>query len=629
MLAPNARWKSRLVVGCAALVITLSMLSVRLLQIETFQGDQLSAKARSHYEYREELPAQRGRIFDRSGELLARNQTVFSLVVDSQHLRDLGLASIGLAKSEDVSSHAIRKKYLPQEIQSRYRDYVAESLSRVLREPKQELARKLKKKEVGPLVLAKGIEDDFANQLEELIESRSLNGIYLQKGQRRYYPSPLSLTQVIGFVDSEGVGASGVEKTFHEEMTGEPGFRYCERDSRRREIHAYRGLHVDPQPGRDVYLTIDMALQSVLERELDAVIDEYRPEKVTAIWMDPRNGEVLAMASRPHFDLSTREGIRGMDPVRRNIAITDLYQPGSTFKIVGYGGAFDRKLASPSMEVDCHMGNYDQEGFVLKDHHSYGRLTAEMAFAKSSNIGAYLVTRPLNKHIFHHYMGEFGFGKKTGIELNAESEGRIFPVSKWSATSFSSQVMGYEVAVTPLQMAMACSVVANRGILQPPTILKGLKENTRDAEILGGMRAPGRRIISEAAANQVMRCMVTAVGENGTGSNAAIPGYAVAGKTGTARKHVENVGYVSGRYIASFMGFLPAENPELVGLIVIDDPRLEGREVYGGSVAAPFFKRVAEDAVKILGIEPDRPEELVPVVEESLAAVGGVDNGGE
>lgn len=617
----NSSLKTRLVLGCGALVLTLSLLSGRLFYIEFMQGEALSAKARAHYEYKEVLPAERGRIFDRSGELLARNQTVFSLVVDSQHLRDLGLASIGLARSEQVSSHEIRKKYLPQEIISRYREYVAESFSPVLREPKQDLARKLREREVGPLVLAKGIEDDFAGFLETLIEDKSLAGIYLQKDQRRYYPSPLSLTQVIGFVDGDGVGASGVEKTFDSEMTGKPGYRYCERDSRRREIHAYRGLQVDPQPGRDVYLTINMALQSILERELDAVIDAYRPEKVSAIWMDPRSGEILAMASRPHFDLTTREGIRGMEPIRRNIAITDLYQPGSTFKIVAYGGAFDRGLATPATEVDCHMGNYELEGFVLKDHHDYGRLTAEMAFAKSSNIGAYLLARPLNKHTFHHYMSEFGFGRLTGVELNAENDGRIFPVSRWTATSFSSQVMGYEVAVTPLQMAVAGSVIANHGLLKPPTILKGVKDSRRNARLVGGLSAPPRRVISEMAARQVRRCMVTAVGEHGTGTNAALPGYSVAGKTGTARKHVENVGYVSGRYIASFLGFLPAENPELLGLIVIDDPRLEGMEVYGGSVAAPFFKAVAADAVKVLGIEPDRPEELAPVVEDGLAAV--------
>ena len=177
MLVLDSNLKTRLVLGCSALVLTLSLLSARLFYIESFQGERLSAKARAHYEYKEELPAERGHIFDRSGELLARNQTVFSLVVDSQHLRDLGIASIGLARSEKVSSYEIRKKYLPEEIQSRYREYVAESLSGLLREPKQELARKLREKEVGPLVLARGIEDDFAGQLEGLIESRALSGI--------------------------------------------------------------------------------------------------------------------------------------------------------------------------------------------------------------------------------------------------------------------------------------------------------------------------------------------------------------------------------------------------------------------------------------------------------------------
>jgi cell division protein FtsI/penicillin-binding protein 2 len=612
--------------GCVGVVALLSLLSGRLIYIELMRGEELSAKARSHYEYKEILPAERGRIFDRSGELLARNQTVYSLVVDCHHLRDQGLACIGLAKQEKVSPQAIRRKYLPAEIQGRYREYVAESMSGILQMPKQDLSRKLREREVGEIVLLKGIEDDFARKIESVMEARSLRGLYLRRGERRFYPSPLSLTQVIGYTDSKGKGASGVEKTFDEVMEGKPGYRYCERDSRRREIHAYRGVQVDPVAGRDVYLTIDMGLQVIVERELDSVIDIYDPAKVTAIWMKPSTGEVLAMASRPHFDLSTRGGIRGKDPVRRNIAVTDLYQPGSTFKIVGYGGAFDRGIATPSMEVDCQMGKYDLDGFELKDHHPYGLLTAQMAFAKSSNIGAYLVARPLNKHVFHHYMSEFGFGRKTGIELNAENAGRVFPVSKWTRTSFSSQVMGYEVAVTPLQVAAACSVIANNGIYRTPTIIKGTKAGQRDAEFVKNDPLAARRVISEAAANQVRRCMQEAMEEHGTGSKGDFPGYSVAGKTGTARKHVEGVGYVNGRYIASFMGFFPAENPELLGLIVIDDPKADGHEVYGGSVAAPAFKAIAMDAVKILGIEPDLPEELEPVEKSELIKV--VDAGG-
>ncbi|MEM9017247.1 MAG: penicillin-binding transpeptidase domain-containing protein, partial [Verrucomicrobiota bacterium] len=348
----------------------------------------------------------------------------------------------------------------------------------------------------------------------------------------------------------------------------------------------------------------------------------------TAIWMRPATGEIVAMASRPHFDLATREGIRGMDPMRRALAVTDLYQPGSTFKIVAYGGAFDRGVANPMMDVDCHMGSYDLDGFELKDHHAYGKLTAQMAFAKSSNIGAYLVARPLNKHVFHHYMSEFGFGKKTGIELTAESAGRVYPVSRWSATSFSSQVMGYEVAVTPLQMAVACSVVANGGVLRPPTIVRGISEDGSLQNLVKEDPKAVRKVLSERAARQVLRCMVEAMSEQGTGSKGSVLGYTVAGKTGTARKHVENEGYVKGRYIASFMGFLPADDPELLGLVVIDDPRADGKEVYGGSVAAPVFQAIASDAVKILGIRPDRPEELNLDEPTDLVEVGLIGEGG-
>lgn len=607
-------------VACLALVLALSALSLRLFHIETFSGEKLSAEARSHYEYKETLPARRGRIFDQSGELLARSQTVFTLVADCHHLRDQMLACIGLGARENVSPQTIKKRYLPDEVLSNYREYIAESLAVTLRQPRHEIARMLKEKKVGEVVLAREIEDDFAREITAMLDKKEIGGVYLRRGERRYYPSPLSLTQVIGYVDENGEGLSGVEKVFDAEMQGRAGYRYCERDRSRREIHAFRGPQVDPVPGKDVYLSINMAVQSVVERELDAVIDKYRPEKVTVIFMDPSTSEVIAMASRPHFDLSNRKGIRGMEPVRRNPAVTDLYQPGSTFKIVGYGGAFDKGLATPLTEVNCHMGIYTLDGFPLKDHHPYGKLTARTAFAKSSNIGAYLIARSLNKDLFHHYVEQFGFGEETGIELTAESPGRLIPVSKWSRTSFSSQVMGYEVAVTPMQMAAAYNVIANGGLYHTPTILRGVKSDAKGAAMVKGPERPGRRVIGEKAAQQVLQCMLDTMGEHGTGTKGDLIGYSVAGKTGTTRKHVENIGYVNGRYIASFAGFLPAQQPRLLGLIVIDDPRADGASVYGGAVAAPVFKAIAEEAVKIMGIEPDLPEELETATAASLAA---------
>ena len=621
--------KRRLTVACVALVMLLSVLSGRLIYIELFRAEDLSSLARNRYEYKEVLPGQRGRIYDSSGELLARNQTVYSLVVDCFHLKDQGFACAGVATKEGLRTHEVRKKYHPDEILARYREHVAESLSKPLRMPVQELGRMLREKTVGEIVLAKGIEDDFSRQLTEVIREKSLRGLYLRKAERRYYPSPLSLTQVIGYVDQDGVGVSGVEKTLNEVLTGKPGYRFCERDRKSREIHAYRGQQVDPMSGKDVYLTINMALQEVVEREMDAVIDRHRPEKATAIFLNPKTGQVLAMSNRPHYDLSTREGIRGMMPVRRNIAVTDLYQPGSTFKVVGYGAAFDRGLATPVTEVDCEMGAYDLDGFVLKDHHPYGILTAQVAFAKSSNIGAYKVARPLNREGFHAYAQKFGFGSKTGIELDAEQAGWMSGVASWAQPSFSSRAMGYEVSVTPMQMAMACSVIANDGVYQPPTIIESIREGaTHDVQILKGDMKAARRVLSAKAAAQVRQCMMETLTEIGTGPKAKLPGYSMGGKTGTARKYIENVGYVSGRYTASFMGFLPADDPQLVGLVIVDDPSITNGPAYGGSVAGPVFKAIVADAVKILGIEPDLPEEIEAEPETSLANFSGLEREG-
>jgi len=606
----DGRIKTRLVGACAFLLILLCLLSGRLVWIEMVKGGALATEARAHYEYEMVLPAKRGRIFDGNGDLLARNQTVYTLKVDCHHLRDLGLACIGLARKEGVSAQAIRRKYLPAEIRSVYRGHVVECLSAPLRIPKHTFGRELNSKETGEIILAKQLEEDFARQIEVLLEENSLGGLYLERGQRRYYPSPRSLTHVIGYVNAENEGMEGVEKVFDDEMRGRPGIRYCERDRRRRELRAYRGKHVEPVPGNDVHLTIDMALQYHVESALDGVMEAFGPEKVSSVWLRPRTGEVVAMASRPHFDLDSREGNR------RNIAISDLYQPGSTFKIVAFGGAFDRGLILPSTPVDCHMGLYNLEGFELKDHHDYGVIPAEKAFAKSSNIGAYLVARPLNPHVFHYYMRQFGFGEASGIELTAENDGTVYPVSEWTTTSFSSAVMGYEVAVTPLQMAAACGIIANDGIYQAPTVVKKVVDHEGIERDLGEARVT-RRVISERAARQVKRCMVAVLEEGGTGTKAAIPGYTIAGKTGTARKHVVNVGYVSGRYVVSFMGFFPADDPELVGIVMIDDPRADGIHLYGGTIAAPVFREIAEKAIRLYGMEPDKPEELLPEADQT------------
>jgi len=606
--------KKRLLVVLSAITIALSVLSARLVYVQVVGHEKYTEAAESHYTHREVLPAKRGEVFSADGDRLARSQTVYSLVVDCHHIRDPLYACAGVAEKKGVTPREIRRRYPYEEITSSYFAWIVANLARPLSIRSDDLSDRLKNKTAGEIVLARGIEEDQKRDLGEIMKHNRIGGIYFRREERRFYPSPLTLTQVVGYVgerkteDEKGneifeiEGKEGVEKVFDREMSGEAGYRFIERDSRKREILAFRGDEKAPRAGNNIHLTINMGLQTAIEGVLDEVWDQYSPEKATAIWMNPKTGEILAMASRPHFDLATRKG------TRRNIAVSDLYEPGSTFKIVGFGGAFDRRLVSLSTEINCHWGNYTAEGFTMGDHHDYGTLTVKQAVAKSSNIGAYMVARQLNRQPYLDYVRAFGFGQRTGIELTAENAGTVHPVDTWSQTSFSSTSIGYSTGVTPLQMVQAYAVIANGGILQPPTILKSIENPNRKAFHVPP-RKPYRRVISERAADAVKEALMAVLEEGGTGTRAVMPGYKVAGKTGTAKKHVPGKGYVSGRYICSFAGFLPAEDPELVGLVIVDDPKATGMKLYGGTVAAPIFKQMAEKAVRVLGIAPQDAEE--------------------
>lgn len=601
--------KRRLLFLCACLACGLSLLSARLVWVQVVTAEKYAIAATDHYSHREELPASRGPILDRNGDLLARNQTVYSVVADFQHLRDFGITTAALGKKEGVSPRLIKQRYedLYDEESGElqliidYLLYASVTLSDPLRIPHGELNRKLKEKKAGEVILASNLEEDEARAIGEIIDEHRIGGVYLRRGERRYYPSPLSLTHVIGYVDKEGKGKEGIEKTYDEEMRGTDGFRLVERDRRQREIHAFRGDELAPVPGNGVRLTIDMSLQVKVEEVLDQVWAEYHPEKVTAIWMDPRNGEVLAMASRPHFDLSTRQGSK------RNVAVSDYYEPGSTFKIVASSAAFDRGVVQPGTEIFCHNGAYDEHGLKLSDHHPYGWLTAEGVLAKSSNIGIYKIAMQLNRGPFYQYLRDFGFGSPTGIEVTAETGGLVHPIEKWNQSSFSSMAMGYAVAVTPIQMATAYCTLANGGELLKPRLVRSIVD-ARGRTLWTANREVVRRVMREETADTMRRALHKVTQEGGTGTNAAMPGYEVAGKTGTARKNFPGIGYKNGRYVVSFAGFLPADDPVLVGLVVVDDPVAPGMSLYGGTVAAPIWSQMAAQAVRILGIPPQNAE---------------------
>lgn len=610
--------KRRIVVACAFFACGLSGLSARLVWLQVVDHEKYAEEASDHYSDRVPLPASRGEIRDRNGDLLARNQTIYTIVADCQHLRDFGITCVALAKQEGTGPRTIKQNYEPKEIVSKYLDLVSKELSGLLRIPEGELKRKLMSKEKGRIVLARDVEEDAAQEFRAVLGRYLIGGIKLEAGERRYYPSPLSLTHVIGYVDRDGFGREGVEKVFDGEMRGEDGYRYIERDRRAREIHAFRGDEREPRHGNSIRLTVDMSLQVRVEEILDEVWQQYRPEKATAIWMDPRTGEVLAMASRPHFDLTTRQGSL------RNVAVSDFYEPGSTFKIVAASAALDRGLVTPQTEIYCHDGFYDEEGLKLKDHHPYGMLTVEGVLAKSSNIGIYKIARQINRLPFHDYVTNFGFGAPTGIELTAETGGMLHGIEKWNQSSFSSLSMGYAIGVTPMQMASAYCAVANGGELLKPHLLKAI-EDPRGRVLWSNRREVVRRVMSDETSSLMRTALAKVTQEGGTGTNAALPGYEVAGKTGTAKKNIPGKGYADGRYVVSFAGFLPADQPELVGLVVVDDPHADGVSLYGGTIAAPIWAKMASQAVRLRGIVPqDAERHRLAEVDPSAVTIEGI-----
>ncbi len=574
------------------IVLLFGVLAARLVQLQVLRHEALSTKALRVYTRPEAVSAKRGAIYDRNGELLAKNQTVYTFYADAFHLRDHNIAVRGLAAAEALSAAEIRRKYDRKTLLLRYRYHLSNALHEDLGLTRADLDRRLVGSERAVIELAQNLEEDEFRALQEKIDRESLGGMAFRRETRRFYPSPHRLTHVLGFVDATGEGKAGIEAEMETILGGTNGARNVQRDSRGREITAFRTEIKPAVDGRPVQLTIDMGLQEIVERALEAGCERFHPEKACSIWMNPHSGEILALANRPHFDLSTREGNR------RNFAIQDLYEPGSTFKIVAIGAAFDHGLVNPDSPVYCMGGELVEAGFTLHDSHPYGELTVAQIMAKSSNVGTYQVARLLGDRHFYESINAFGFNRKTRVHLTGEAAGQIQHPSNWSDTSFSRMAIGYEVAVTPLQMLNALGVVANGGELLRPRIVRSVDGSATLREVRG-------QGLSPAAAKLLTRTLIAVTQPGGTAPHVQIPGIRIAGKTGTARKYLEGGGYVDGHYVVSFMGFFPAENPQIMGIVVLDDPRTTTTALTGGTIAGPIFTEMARQAVAYLNMQPD------------------------
>ncbi len=565
------KWNSRIrcALVCLVFIALFSGFSFRLIYLQMVKHDEYAGLAAEKHVYKQIICAERGAIFDANNEVLAHNVPVETVVADATHLNNL--------------------------------DAIVDLVSDELRLPARELAEKLHG-DRRYIVIKREVPEVVADALREKLRSQNLRGIYLEHDATRIYPNASMLCHVIGFTDFEHHGIQGVEASMEEYLHGQDGYRYIEHNRAGQEIVLYRGQERASRNGYQIHLTVDLHLQNIVENEIDAAMREYTPTKATIILMRPQTGEILAMANRPHFDLNLRS--QAEPEQMKNRAIIDMMEPGSTFKIVTAAAALNEKKVRPDSMIFCENGVWNFGGAALHDHRPFADLSVKDILVKSSNIGAAKLALSVGDQKFYEYIRRFGFGERTGIELPGEISGRIRSPQFWSKISITRIPMGHEIGVTPLQMTVAMAAIANGGKLITPRIVKSIA--TDEGKTISSLSPVVlRQVISPQTARQIGDALRGVVSDRGTAAAAAIPGFTIAGKTGTAQKVDPKGGYEQGKYVVSFSGYVPADHPEFVGLVVLDDAHTSKPELnYGGLVAGPIFARIGEKAARYLDLQP-------------------------
>jgi cell division protein FtsI (penicillin-binding protein 3) len=459
--------------------------------------------------------------------------------------------------------------------------------------------------------VARKLDPETANRVREL----NLRGVYLQKEFKRFYPNNDLAAQVLGYVGTDDAGLGGLERQFDQDMHGEPGRVSTAIDAKR---HALGSVESQPQPGENLVLTIDSNIQYMAERALDAQMDKVKALHGTVVVQDPHTGQILALAVSPRFNPNDS---RHMQPGSlTNLAVSDVYEPGSTFKLVAYSAAIDAAGVQPTDMVDCQGGAMTMYGRTLHDDKTdhFGVVTVQYALEHSSDVGAAKMALKLGNEKFYSYMKAYGFGDRSGVELPSETRGLLRTPKRWGATSILSMAIGQEVGVTPIQLVTMVSTIANGGVYMPPhVLLQSTDEMKGDARLQPAAFHPANqlpatlpdgahRVISELTSAK-MRMMMQGIVTEGTGKEARLNGYSSAGKTGTAQKiDVATHTYSHTKLVASFAGFAPVSNPAIAVTVVIDNPTV-GASKYGGAVSAPVFAQVAQQVLEYLGVPHDQP----------------------
>jgi cell division protein FtsI/penicillin-binding protein 2 len=588
----------RIALVAAAILASLAGIGARLVSLHVLQR----AKFLSYIEKaRDEIivqNARRGDILDVHGSLLATSR---SLVV-------LGADPSALVKEDEAKWPA---------------------LARLLGQPLAELQKKLTEKnrlsagnhgendddaqevdsaydghEIHWIKLSDSVDESTYDQIKTL----NIHGVYGSRIYSRAYPQNQLAAHVIGYVNKEGEPVTGLERYLDFYLHGQNGWLESERDGLRHELAQFRSREVAPSDGYGTILSIDTVVQHMVEEELEKIADKYHPLKATIIVSDPRTGFLLALGNWPTFNVNDYN--KASPDAQRNIAVADMMEPGSTFKIVAASAALNEGLVSPASTFDCTLESVDYKGLIRRlpredeSDHFDAPLTVAEIVSKSSNKGAAQLGMLLGEQRFYDYARAFGFGELTGFPVGGEIAGEMAPPAKWDSLTITRMPMGQSVAVTPMQIHCAMSVIASGGVLMRPQVVKQIRD-TEGQVVYQFMPLAKRRVISERTAQTMARLLMGVVSADGTAPEAAIPGFEVAGKTGTAQKII-NGRYSDHHHIASFVGFFPASNPQVAITVIVDDADActPGGTAYGHIVAAPVFKRLGEQLIQYLNIQP-------------------------
>ena len=552
--------RTRLYLLCGSLCFWLVVICLRLVYLQIFCYGDFERRAQHQQQRSFELSSRRGIIYDRAGHELA-----MSIDVDS--------AFIVPTEAPDLAN-------------------TVSLITRITKDDPRVVLADCKAHKTFCWVARKADAETV-----ERIRSLNLQGIHFQKEPKRFYPKRELAAQVLGYVGTDDQGLSGLEREFNDHLQGKPGKLMISVDARKRW---FASVEKESESGENLVLTIDQNIQYIAERELERAMEETKAIAGTVVVENPRTGEILALTNRPTFNPNNKKEIRPESLKDR--AVSDIYEPGSTFKIVTISGGLEEKVTRPDEMFDCQMGSIVINGMRIRDSKPHGVLSVADIIAESSDVGAIKVGMRLGNDRFYKYIRGFGFGQQTGIELPGETRGMTKPVDRWSKVSFAAISMGQEIGISAVQLVSLISTIANDGVRVPPRIVAGKVEPKNAPLTVAFHPAEGTRVISSLTAAQ-MRQMLQGVVLHGTGRKALLEGYSSAGKTGTAQKVDPATGaYSKTKYVGSFAGFAPINNPQIAVIVILDSA--VGLH-QGGQISAPVFQRIVQRVLEYQHVPHD------------------------